>query len=182
VRRQDQPTEWRSVKFLVFDAPTTEGPFEARLQRCRKHFNDCPSLYFDVLPQQKCLGADHLYRELERVEQLGGEGLMLRLQGSLYEAGRSPSLLKVKRFVDAEAVVVDHEPGRGRHQGRVGALVCEWQGGVRFAVGSGLTDSERERPPRIGSTITFRYQELTDRGAPRFPTYIRRRSDLASAG
>ena len=51
--------------------------------------------------------------------------------------------------------------------------------GVQFAVGSGLTDAEREQPPAIGTTITFRYQELSDRGVPRFPTFVRMRTDIA---
>lgn len=179
VRRHDEPLEWKSIKYVVFDAPAEIAPFEIRLRKCREHFRDCPALYVNVLPQFVCRGADHLRAELDRIEQLGGEGLMLRQPASLYEAGRSATLLKVKRFLEAEAVVVDYEPGRGRHQGRVGALICELPGGVRFAVGSGLTDRQRERPPTIGATITFRYQELTERGAPRFPTFVRIRSDIA---
>lgn len=51
--------------------------------------------------------------------------------------------------------------------------------GTEFAVGSGLTDAQREHPPEIGSTITFRYQELTDGGVPRFPSFVRVRCDLS---
>jgi DNA ligase-1 len=51
--------------------------------------------------------------------------------------------------------------------------------GTRFAVGTGLSDAEREHPPSIGSLITFRYQELTDGGIPRFPTFVRVRNDIA---
>nr|WP_254054014.1 hypothetical protein [Singulisphaera sp. GP187] len=29
----------------------------------------------------------------------------------------------------------------------------------------------------MGATITFRYQELSDGGVPRFPSYVRVRSD-----
>ena len=36
-----------------------------------------------------------VYDELERVDKLGAEGLMLRKAGSLYEMGRSRTLLKV---------------------------------------------------------------------------------------
>jgi len=179
VRRHHASLEWRSIRYVIFDAPAEVGPFERRLQTCREHFSQCPGLYVDVLPQTVCKGKDHLRSELDRMEQLGGEGLMLRQPESCYESGRSSTLLKVKRFLDAEARVVDHEPGKGRHKGRLGALICELTGGVRFAVGSGFTDAERERPPAIGSTITFRYQELTDRGVPRFPTYVRIRSDIA---
>src|SRR5438132_928553 len=83
--------------------------------------------------------------------------------------GRSARLRKVKSFRDAEAVVVGHEPGKGRHQGRLGALLVEMADGTKFAVGAGFSDAEREAPPPVGSTITFRYQELTDGGVPRFP-------------
>jgi DNA ligase-1 len=96
---------------------------------------------------------------------------MLRQPGSLYEAGRSRTLLKVKRWQDAEALVVGHEPGAGRHKGRLGALLVETPDGVRFAVGTGFSDKQREEPPSIGATITFRYQELSDRGVPRFPVF-----------
>jgi DNA ligase-1 len=44
-------------------------------------------------------------------------------------------------------------------------------------VGTGFTDAEREQPPAVGTTITFRYQELTDRGVPRFPSFVRVRQD-----
>jgi DNA ligase-1 len=36
-----------------------------------------------------------------------------------------------------------------------------------------LTDAEREKPPAPGSIITFRYQELSDGGVPRFPSFVR---------
>lgn len=45
------------------------------------------------------------------MEELGGEGLMLRKAGSLYVGGRSTTLLKVKSFVDDEAIVKGHEAG-----------------------------------------------------------------------
>jgi DNA ligase-1 len=39
-------------------------------------------------------------------------------------------------------------------------------------VGTGFSDAERENPPAVGSLITFRYQELSDGGVPRFPSYV----------
>jgi DNA ligase-1 len=53
----------------------------------------------------------------------------------------------------------------------VGALECLWNG-VAFEVGTGLTDKERENPPTVGSKITFRYQELSTDGVPRFPSFV----------
>ena len=98
---------------------------------------------------------------------------MLREPGSRYEAGRSPTLLKVKTFQDAEARVVEHLPGAGRHKGRLGALLAELPDGTSFSIGTGFSDAEREDPPAVGSVVTFRYQELSDRGVPRFPSFVR---------
>lgn len=102
---------------------------------------------------------------------------MLRQPASAYESGRSTTLLKVKTFHDAEARVVEHLAGAGRHKGRLGALLVELPNGTRFSVGTGFSDAQRGSPPPIGSTITFRYQELTDGGVPRFPTFVRARVD-----
>ena len=52
------------------------------------------------------------------------------------------------------------------------ALLVELESGTRFAVGTGFSDAEREHPPAIGSVITFRYQELSDGGVPRFPSFV----------
>jgi predicted DNA-binding WGR domain protein len=108
---------------------------------------------------------------LSRLEALGAEGLMLRRPESRYESGRSQILQKVKSFHDSGARVVAHQEGSGRHKGRLGALLVEMSNGTQFAVGTGRTDAERENPPAPGSLITFRYQELSDRGVPRFPSY-----------
>jgi DNA ligase 1 len=178
VRRQDGGELWRQVLYVVFDAPKAGGPFEERrrVMAAEAREDRCP--FVRVLYQAFCNGTDNLRKELDRIEALGGEGLMLRQPGSLYEAGRSHTLLKVKRFQDAEARVIEHLSGDGRHKGRLGALLVELAGGIQFAVGTGFTDVQRENPPAIGSVITFRFQELTDGGVPRFPSFVRVRTEL----
>ena len=105
---------------------------------------------------------------------------MLRQPDSLYEAGRSSTLLKVKSFHDADAVVVGHQPGKGRHKGRLGALLVALANDTQFSVGTGFSDAQRGKPPLIGTVITFRYQEFTDGGVPRFPSFVRERRDVPS--
>ncbi len=83
---------------------------------------------------------------------------MLRDPESMYENRRSKSLLKVKTFYDDEAEVIGHKPGTGRCAGMCGALRVRNTHGVEFEVGSGMTDQERRRPPKIGSKITYKYQ------------------------
>jgi len=106
---------------------------------------------------------------------------MLRMPASKYVAGRSSTLLKVKSFHDAEARVVGHVPGAGRHKGRLGALEVETAEGTRFSVGTGFSDAERSAPPPLGAVITFRYQELSTGGVPRFPSFVAVRTDVILA-
>jgi DNA ligase-1 len=176
VKRQDQSPLWKELLFVVFDAPSFDGAFEERMAHCEEIVGGGLHAYARVHPQELCRGVDHLKEELARVEALGGEGLMARRPRSRYEVGRSDSLLKVKTFHDAEARVLAHVPGAGRHKGRLGALLVELADGTRFNVGTGFSDKERQAPPAIGSLITFRYQELSDGGVPRFPSYVGLRS------
>jgi len=177
VRRQDQSNLWQEIRYLVFDVPAVNAGFEERLRYLTDCFAQHQPKYAQQHEHQTCRGLAHLEEEVQRIVALGGEGLMLREPGSRYQAGRSASLLKVKQFHDAEARVIEHLPGGGRHKGRLGALLVELPDGTQFSVGTGFSDQQRENPPAAGSLITFRYQELSDRGVPRFPTFVRLRRD-----
>ncbi len=186
VRRHDGSELWREVRFRVFDVPAHEGVFEARQAHLRTLFPDPTSPeaaspgatgFADVVTQIRCDSVDHLRAEQARIEGLGGEGVMLRQPGSEYVSARSSTLLKVKSFFDAEARIEGYKPGAGRHKGRVGALLVIGRSGERFAVGTGLSDRQRENPPPVGSVICFRYQERTDDGIPRFPSFVGVRED-----
>ena len=181
VRRQDRSDHWKGRRPSSSSklAPSVAGPFEERLAFVRDHVASRAPAHARALDHEICEGPGHLKAELARVEALGGEGLMLRRPGSDYEVGRSLTLLKVKSFRDAEARVVEHLAGAGRHKGRLGALLVELADGTRFAVGTGFSDAQRGAPPPAGSIITFRYQELSDGGVPRFPSYIGVRDDVA---
>jgi DNA ligase-1 len=177
-RRQDKSDHWRELRYVVFDAPAHGAHFEARMAFFQEVIAKRKPPFAVAHPHEVCRDLDHLRRELARVEELGGEGLMIRQPRSKYEVGRSLTLLKVKSFRDAEARVLEHQAGAGRHKGRLGALFVEMADGTRFAVGTGFSDAEREDPPPVGSVITFRYQELSEGGVPRFPSYVGVRDDV----
>jgi DNA ligase len=181
VRRKDRGDAWKTVRFLVFDAPTAAGPFEDRLARVHELLGDALP-HAEMVAHEPCEGLEHMQRRLAEVEAAGGEGLMLREPRSSYEIGRSGTLLKVKTFHDAEAIVVGHVAGKGRHKGNVGALAVELADGTCFSVGTGMSDALRRAPPAVGAVITFRYQELSKAGVPRFPSFVGVRDDLAWQG
>ena len=178
VRRQDASDHWAQLSYVIFDAPAVAGGFEQRLDALAGQ----RWTHARLLEQQRCPGRDAVFTELARVEALGAEGLMLRQPGSSYVGGRSDTLLKVKSFVDCEAKVVGHVPGAGRHRGRLGALEVVLADGTGFRVGTGFSDAQREAPPAIGAIVTVRYQELTDAGVPRFPSFVGERDDVAWPG
>jgi len=180
VRRQDKSDHWKDVRYLVFDAPQQNGGFEERLGFVTEHFQASEHEFATPHEHWRCTSLQHLEEELARIEGLGGEGLMLREPGSVYEIGRSSTLVKVKSFHDAEAVVLAHQPGKGKHKGKLGAVVVQLEDGTEFSVGTGFSDAERAAPPSVGSMITFRYQELSDGGVPRFPSFVRVHKAAAS--
>ncbi|AKU93349.1 DNA ligase (ATP) [Labilithrix luteola] len=172
--------DWSKVKYHVFDlypeGESWSSSFEERQELLARILRERP--YIEHVPQVRCTGIKHLTETTDVIiNELHGEGIMLREPHSLYEQKRSSTLLKVKRFFDIEATVLGHVPGKGKHEGRLGALDCVTDHGgsdrvVKFQVGTGFTDAERENPPVHGSIITVRYQELTKDSIPRFPVFV----------
>ena len=107
---------------------------------------------------------------LKEIEAKGGEGVMLRNPNTPYHGGRSSNLLKLKSQYDAECTVTRHHEGKGKYAGKLGAVSCKNQH-------SGFKDADRDNPPPVGSVITYRYRGFTQKGTPRFATFLRVRKD-----
>lgn len=174
VRKQQADAEqWRRIRFMVFDLPADDATFDQRLVRLQKTVGRSSSAYLQVVKQFKVAGRAELMSRLQSVVEGGGEGLMLHRGGSHYRGGRSDDLLKLKTYRDAEAVVMAHLPGAGKYRGMMGSLLVEMPSGLRFKIGTGFSDEERQSPPPVGSTITYKYYGLTENGIPRFASFLR---------
>ena len=92
-RRIPRDSEWRGIKYAVFDAPSLGGPFEAR-QAALRRLNLSGPVF--VLDQIECDSRQHALETMQAIVAEGGEGVMLRKPGSPYERKRSYTLLKVK--------------------------------------------------------------------------------------
>jgi len=171
--------KWKDIKFHVFDAPDQpKRNFEQRMDLLKNYFETKKPKYAVFVEQVKCKSKEQLDEKLDKILGYGGEGLMIREPKSFYERTRSKTLLKIKKFYDAEAVVIGHERGKGVNQHRTGALRCRMACGKEFSCGSGLTDKNRNNPPKIGSIITYKFQELSKGGSPRFPVFLGVRIDM----
>ncbi|WP_149195224.1 DNA ligase [Luteimonas suaedae] len=169
---------WRQVCFMVFDLPDRGGTFDERVLRMRTLLADTGIPWLRSVAQARLDDAAQLEARLRVVVAGGGEGLMLHRRDARYRVGRSDDLLKLKPFDDAEARVIGYTAGKGKYAGMVGALVVERADGVRFRLGSGLSDVQRAAPPPIGSHVTYRYNGLTANGVPRFARFLRQRHEM----
>ncbi len=173
--RKQQPVdeEWRQVCYMVFELPEAPGDFTQRLERIRDIARAAQLPWLQAVEQFRVRDRQKLKRRMDAMVRAGGEGLMLHLADAPYETGRGDVLLKLKPWLDAEAIVITHVPGQGRFQGMLGALQVESADGRRFRLGTGFTDAARRAPPPIGTLVTYRYRELNKNGLPRFASFLR---------
>ena len=91
----------------------------------------------------------------------------------MYINKRTNKALKIKKFKDTECKIIGYTEGKGKNFDKVGAIICQLPSQIIFKIGSGLSDKFRNNPPKIGTIITFKYQNITKYGKPRFPIYLR---------
>ena len=159
--------EWRNVMYHVFDVVRDDENWFTRIQRIpMTSYPICPVMHYE------CISHDQLGKFYQSVVANGGEGVMLRDPTMMYERYRSWRLLKHKPECTGVARVVGHSPGDGKYVGLCGAIECKNVTGQHFAIGSGMTDAMRAEPPPIGSLVTFKCNDFTDSGLPRFPVFV----------
>ena len=173
------------LQFVLFDR-MVEGGYKERFLDWVKQFRH--------LPQTRAVWSEYVHHPedahdaMDRFIKEGHEGLMLRDTRLPYELKRAtisrPALVKVKDRREGVATVVGtiyevDKHGETKMPFRLGALECEF-GGARFKIGSGFTAQERidlwADPPK---KVEFHFQELSEKGVPRFPIFKRVVGDLS---
>lgn len=175
VVRRDQPddAEWHQVRFMIFESPGAAGNFRERAALIKQVVRQTNKPRVQEIEQLSVVDRNSLKTRFDQVVKAGGEGLMLHRADASYETGRSDTLLKMKPFDDAEAIVIAHLPGKGKHIGSMGALRVRAPDGREFSLGTGFTDEQRKNPPALGETVTYRYRDITNNGLPRFASFLR---------
>lgn len=120
-----------------------DTPLVTRLKVMQRYSTGGPAV---IHPQHQLTtksseARDEMLEILDNVVSNNGEGLIIRAPFSKWEPHRVKHMLKVKPFDDMEVKVVGYITGKGKHLGRMGALIVECSYG-QFAVG-GFTDAER---------------------------------------
>jgi DNA ligase-1 len=139
--------------------------------------------------------------QLEKILQLGGEGVILRNPNSCWEPKRTEGFLKYKPFKNDEGIIIGFTSShkidkRSYLLGKIGTLILDYKG-KQFEL-SGIIDEERgfetakmrnfaaqypgcDMPHwfngyhfKVGDRVTFRYRELNDDGIPKEARYWRK--------
>ena len=155
-RYENDPELWKQMIFMVFDIPIEGLPFEERIKKlgaALKKVKDKTPNIRGVKHVKFDSEATTIADELKKVEDEGGEGLVLRKPGSMYVFDRSHDMPKVKTFNYKEAVVTGYVEGKGKYEGMVGSLEVTSEDFeneetglpmvVHFKVGSGLNDWQK---------------------------------------
>ena len=182
---------WSEVKFYIFDVPEASGGLLERLSELEKFIAKNPQAgqNLKIIKQVKVKDNAEFEAFAGHIVAKGGEGAVAREPNAPYERKRSKNALKYKKFKDAECEVTAVNAGTGKFAGLMGSVTCkalsaaglnsdeQIASGVKFKIGSGFSYEERANPPKIGSIITYKYQNLTAKGLPRFPVFLRVRED-----
>ena len=181
---------WSRLKFHVFDVPEASGGLLDRLEVLAKFLKNEPNDNLIIIKQIKMRDNAQFLKFTNDITTKGGEGAVVREPNAPYERKRSKNALKFKKFKDAECEVIAVNKGSGKYANLAGSLTCRALGdkddkekagepkeGTIFKIGSGLSDEQRTNPPKIGSIITYKFQNLTSNGKPRFPIFLRVRED-----
>lgn len=183
--------------YLVFDLWHPTLPFVERLKLLADV--DCPP-FVVKLEHKICFDFFSLHQFEEECLTKGYEGICFRDPNGLYKCGRSTAreqgLVKMKRFVDDEAVVIGVEERmhnsnpqqpdnfglskRSSHQegqvptGTLGALIAIHSTFGEIKVGSGFTEEQRVelwKKNLAGRTFTFKYLPHGVKDKPRHPVF-----------
>lgn len=132
-----------------------------------------------LVPQTFTQSWDEILELEAKYLREGLEGAMALPDCPYYKGRKTNKLMKFKTFHTMDCIVEDYYEGTGKFSGSLGGLrIRQEDGKTTCGVGSGFTDEERQRiygdfEQVRGRVIEVRYQELTDDGVLRFPTFVR---------
>lgn len=177
VKSSKNPKNWEKLKFYIFEVPHQKGGILQRLEVLQTYLNTHFAPYIQIIPQTPINSLEELMQALQKIQDLGGEGLVVRDKDEEYYTGRSKKAMKLKPYLDRECKILSYTQGEGRFKNQVGAILCLDEDKT-FKIGSGMSEEFRKNPPKIGTIITYKYFGLTQKGLPKFPTFLRIREEI----
>lgn len=162
-RKQSHHSEWIEVKYMLIDAPRCPSGWEIRQDYLRGlKYPD----WVEPIEWRQLHCRSQLVAFYNGLLGNGAEGVVLAKAQSLYEAGKSKNIVRLKPSTRDKYRIVGYTSHK-KNQNLVGALVCEMNDGRTFMVGSGLSFEDRGNPPPLDSYILVNFKGTTKNGVPR---------------
>lgn len=193
--------------FYAFDyiQGDLNDPYDSRVRDMKNVLSNIKAPFkIEVLMPQMVYDKDELSHFEEQYLKDGFEGVMIRTPKGKYKCGRSTLkeqiLMKLKRFLDAEAKVVGFEEkmhndnkqqkdefGLSKRSSKkdglipantLGSIVVEdIKTKVKFNIGSGFDDAMKDeiwknQNKYINKIVKYKYQSVGAKDAPRFPVFL----------
>lgn len=168
--------KWRELKFYIFEVPNQQGGILKRLEVLEAYLASQPAPFISIIPQLPLNTLQALQDALSAITQAGGEGVVVREKDTPYYTGRNKKAMKLKLYEDRECKITSYVQGKGKFENLVGSIIC-LDGDVEFKIGSGMSEDFRKNPPKVGTIITYKYFGLNKNKLPKFPVFLRIRSD-----
>lgn len=130
ITRTFEDNGWHKLKLYVSDVPNADGNLPQRLQQLSDYLVQNPTPYIEIIPQIPIKNKQHAEDFLAEIEQLGGEGIVVRNPQIPYQKQRSSQILKFKTTQDEECEVIAHHTGKGQFTDLLGAVSCRNQRGI----------------------------------------------------
>lgn len=174
VKTQKDRSDWKQITFHVFEVPNQSGNLTQRLKVLESYLQTHSTPYIKIIPQHQFQTLEEINHFFNQIKKEGGEGIILRDRSAPYLTGRDSSAMKFKIFFDSECLIKGYEKGGGKYKGMMGAIICEDQTlHITLRIGSGFSDAMRTNPPKIGTTITYKYYQKTKNNRPKHPVFLR---------
>ncbi|MDA3806857.1 MAG: hypothetical protein PF440_03000 [Thiomicrorhabdus sp.] len=187
------------VKFEIWDAIPMEDfekglctqPYKDRFAKIAKAEYNIE--WLSVVNTTVCNNMEDIIEHFQAVRSVGGEGIIVKNYKLIWKSGTSKDQLKLKVVAEGDMVVTGSNPGKGKHKGLVGSIVCQSSDGTVEVGVSGFSDKLRKQITEgidymIADEIiiTVKYNDITsnentDKLALYLPRLLKIREDKKGA-
>lgn len=177
-------TIWDLIDLVDFSRGTSSTTYETRFKLLGDTLVNRLNSKISIVESKVANSLEEAEAIFQEYLSQGQEGIILKDVGAKWEDGRSKSQIKFKGEEECDLLVVGVQPGTGKYEGMVGALICETSDGLlKTDVGSGLKDDDRKKSfdEYIGKIVAVKYnmriKSKQGKDSLFLPVFIEVRSD-----
>jgi len=182
--RKVHATIWDVIPYKAFVDGKCDVPYARRYETIQ--CMDLPKK-IHLVETTVVYSLDAAHKVFEEYLAKGQEGIILKDYHGIWENKRTKNQIKFKGELECDLKIVGIQPGTGKYEGMLGAILCESADGVvKVSVGSGFNDDQRNQGDElIGKIVAVKYNaRITNKEGDQslfLPIFIEVRDDKDTA-